>query len=101
MIQKYKGSSTRKKNLLHIATVLKEGTMFFMDTKGRLFWSDKDFKVIPIRSLPHHLQIPFFIKFIQNHELSERIKDIEDPIVCIEMYIKAQFMAHGFSQVIR
>ncbi len=65
---------------------------FFLDTRGRIFWRSPNDSLKPLKALPQKLQIPFMIKFIQNHKLAEKVKSIEDPLVCIEMYIKAKYL---------
>lgn len=63
-----------------------------MDKSGSIFWSDEKSEPKSLDTLPKKLQIPFLLKFIHNHELSDKVKFIQNPIVCIELYIKAQFL---------
>lgn len=95
VMKQYKSKYTKKSGLKHIGRIV-AGANFFMDRQGGIFWDSDGREVDSITTLPHRLQIPFLIKFIQDHELSERIKDIEDPIVCIELYLKARFVTNGF-----
>ncbi len=65
---------------------------FYLDAHGKVFWDEAMGTRLPLRQLPKKFQIPFLLKFIQNHDLAERFKFIENPLVCIEMYIKANYL---------
>ncbi len=67
---------------------------FYLDKKGRVFWSESELPPRPLSQLPKRLQMQFLIIFIQNHDLSERLKGIEQPLTCIELYLKAKFIVN-------
>ncbi len=78
---------------LHRIYALKEYAVdFYMNNTGSVYWSISGQEPKLLKFLPRKYQAPFLMKFIRDHSMSEKLKFIEDPIVSIEIYIKADFL---------
>ncbi len=81
--------------MIKVYSISEKTVNFYMDGEGQIHWSYDGNGLAPLKALPQKLQIPFLIKFIHDHSLSEKLKFIEDPLISIEMYIKADFLRNG------
>ncbi len=81
-----------KKQLFKVYELKAERVQFYMDATGAIHWATSNDDIKRLSALPLRLQVPFMVKFIRNHHLAEKLRYIEDPLVGIEVYIKANFL---------
>ncbi len=86
----------RKRPLLVKIYFLEEKSIqFYMDNEGATYWENAEKELHTLNTLPLTLQVPFLVKFIQDHALGESLKSIQDPIVAIDVYIRNKFISNS------
>ncbi len=89
-------SNTHEHSLLVKIYFLEEKkTQFYMNNEGDTYWENDRRETKPLDTLPLEIQIPFLLKFIQDHSLGESLKSIEDPIVAIDTYVRTLFITNS------
>ena len=64
--------------------------VFLMDSHAHLYWKKDNGKNQKLSTLPWKYQLPFYLKFLHNDDLSGRYKDL-DIVGAIDLYIKHKY----------
>ncbi len=79
-----------KLKLIYSYQVKETHVSISMNNHGSLFWNKKEKKSLPLETMPWKFQLPFYLKFLHNHNLAERFKNLEI-LGAIDLYIKLKF----------
>ncbi len=88
-------TSQKQPSLVKIYFLKEKNIQFYMDYEGATYWEDDLNEFHPLSTLPLTLQVPFLLKFIQDHSLGESLKSIQDPIIAIDTYIRTKFISNS------
>lgn len=78
---------------LEIFELKEQGLKFSLDSDANLFWSREGKTLKELATLPWKFQLPFYLKFLHNDDLSECFKDL-NILGAMDIYIKLKFFSN-------
>lgn len=68
---------------------------FYIDEMSRLYWTRNGIEFMNMESLPWDYQLPFYLRFLHDDSLMERLKNLKI-IGAIDVYIKCHYFFSQF-----